>query len=159
MLVKLWLKINCGIGPKRRSKQDWEPLPSFRYLSFPRAITLLSVRGRGARRFFDSVPGVSQPGDGLQAACWSLPSVVLGSSQDGERASRRRVCTCAGGKNRQVSTRAVASCDPRATTRDPSVIPGFVARTLEKRVDRPLARLREMRKARDARGRQVTRSR
>jgi len=40
-----------------------------RHLSFSRAITLLSVRGRGARRFFDSVPGVSQPGDGLRVAC------------------------------------------------------------------------------------------
>lgn len=42
---------------------------SMGYPLFPHRVTFLSVRGRGARRFFDSAPGVSQPGDGLQAAC------------------------------------------------------------------------------------------
>lgn len=56
-------------------------------LGHPFTVTLLSMRGRDARRFFDSTPGVSQPGDGFQVACCSLSSAVSRRSRARARAA------------------------------------------------------------------------
>jgi len=66
----------------------------------PVTLTYLSVRGHGARRFFDSAPGVSQPADGLQAARYSAPSELQSSGA-------RRECDR---KRKRASDR----CDPSA---------------------------------------------
>lgn len=143
----------------------------------PRAVTLLSVRGRGARRFFDSAPRVSQPGDGLLAVLFSPkrgPRRFPSSTRQRRRA-RVRVCACV--RNCQITT----CVDYRRRRRTTYFIGDLGARTRLSRAKDASAKREggkergrdkrrnsrtnrqtlaaKMRKARDARDRQVTRSR
>lgn len=134
-------------GRRREIETSLGTPASVKYPSFPLTVTLLSVRGRDARRFFDSTPGVSQPGDGFQVACCSLPSVVLGAHEL-ERGRQMRVP--------RVWVRAPIISKPTRLVNNLRTRRTWETRRREETTN---ARSWKMRKARDARDRQVTRSR
>lgn len=123
------------------------------------------MRGRGARRFFDSAPRVSQPGDGLLAVVLSQArsSASTSSSEGGEGAfACVRASETAPDNNvrrllRPTSDIFIGDLGVRTRLSRAKERVGEEGDGEERQDEQALAA--KMRKARDVRDRQVTRSR